>query len=67
MNATQHPPSLAERTGFAVGVGLVFVATLGVFWHFWRPDASLWLWGGGSFTIGALVGAMTDAWRSRRG
>lgn len=66
MNATQQSPSLAERSGYAVGVGLVFVATLGVYWSFWRPDASPWLWGGGSFAIGALVGAVAGTWRSRR-
>lgn len=66
MNGTHHPPTLAERLGFAVGVGLVFVATLGVYWHFWRPEAGFWLWGGGSFAVGAVIGSLTDAWRSPR-
>jgi hypothetical protein len=52
--------------GFAVGVGLVFVATLGVYWHFWRPEATLWTWGLGSFAIGAALGGLYAAARRIR-
>ena len=46
----------AAVAGFATGVGLVFVATVGVYWHFWQPGLSVWGWGLGSFAIGAVVG-----------
>jgi hypothetical protein len=49
--------------GYAVGVGLVFVATLGVYWNYWQPDASPWLWAGGSFAVGAVLGG---AWAALR-
>jgi hypothetical protein len=49
--------------GFAIGVGLVFVATAGVYWTFWRPSDPLWMWAGGSFAVGALVGALVAATR----
>jgi hypothetical protein len=55
----ESPPPL-DRTviaGYAAGMGLVFVATLGVFWQFWQPGHSVWIWGLGSFAIGAAVGA----------
>jgi hypothetical protein len=49
--------------GFAIGVGAVFVATVGVYWNYWQPGASPWLWGTGSFVIGAVIGA---AWAAVR-
>jgi hypothetical protein len=49
--------------GYAVGVGLIAVATLGVYWHFWQPTVSVWLWGPGSFAIGAVLGGGYAAWR----
>lgn len=49
--------------GYAVGIGLIAVATLGVYWHFWRPGTSVWLWGPGSFVIGAVLGGAYAAWR----
>lgn len=56
----------SDRLGFAVGVALVSVATLGVFWHFWRPEASAWLWGGGSFVLGGALGALIHSLQTRR-
>jgi hypothetical protein len=47
----------ASLIGYAIGVGLVFVATLGVYWRFWQPGTSVAVWAGGSFLIGAAVGA----------
>ena len=47
----------AVVAGFAVGVGLVFVATLGVYWHFWRAGTSPWVWASVTFLAGAVVGA----------
>jgi len=52
--------------GYAVGMGLVAVATLGVYWHFWQPGTSAWLWGPGSFAVGALLGGAYAAWRRAR-
>ncbi|MBW6456431.1 MAG: hypothetical protein K0A98_11160 [Trueperaceae bacterium] len=49
--------------GYAVGVGLIAVATIGVYWQFWQPNASVWLWGPGSFAIGAALGGAVAAWR----
>jgi hypothetical protein len=49
--------------GYAVGVGLIAVATLGVYWHFWQPTTSVWVWGLGSFAVGALLGGAYAAWR----
>ena len=49
--------------GYAVGVGLIAVATIGVYWRFWQPGASVWVWGLGSFAIGALLGGAFAAWR----
>jgi hypothetical protein len=50
--------------GFAIGCGAVFVATVGVYWNYWQPAAATWLWAGGSFAIGAVLGA---AWAALRG
>lgn len=49
--------------GYAVGVGAVFTATAGVYWHFWRPELATVVWLGGSFAIGAALGAIYAAWR----
>ncbi|MDA0700442.1 MAG: hypothetical protein O3A02_04445 [bacterium] len=48
----------AVVAGYAVGVGLVFVATLGVYWRFWQAGSSIFVWGLGSFAIGAALGAL---------
>jgi len=52
--------------GYAVGVGLIAVATIGVYWHFWQPDASVWVWGLGSFAIGGVLGGAFAAWRREK-
>ena len=57
------PAEPSVIAGYAVGVGAVFVATVGVYWNYWQPAASPWLWGGGSFAIGAVIGA---AWAAVR-
>lgn len=44
--------------GYAVGVGLVFVATVGVYWNFWQPALAEWVWVAGSFGAGALAGGL---------
>jgi hypothetical protein len=65
----QAPPAM-DRTnlvGYAIGVGLVFVATLGVYWRFWQPGTSVVVWAGGSFLIGAALGAAVALWRRRSG
>ena len=49
--------------GYAVGIGAVFVATLGVYWRFWQPGTSAVVWGGGSFLLGALLGGAWAWWR----
>ena len=46
----------AVAAGFAVGVGITFVATLGVFWRYWQPGASPVVWVGATFALGALIG-----------
>lgn len=53
----------AVVAGFAVGVGLTFVATLGVFWRYWQPGTSAVIWAGATFAVGALLGAGWAAWR----
>ena len=55
----------ASLIGYAIGVGLVFVATLGVYWRFWQPGTHVVVWAGGSFLIGAAAGAAVRAWRTR--
>lgn len=63
-----HRPFATDRAsliGYAIGVGLVFVATLGVYWRFWQPGTSVLVWAGGSFLIGATAGAAVSAWRRR--
>ena len=56
MKAPDRPdPSVIA--GFAVGVGLVTVASVGIYWHFWQPGLGFWGWGIGSFALGALAGA----------
>lgn len=55
----------ASLIGYAFGVGLVFVATMGVYWRFWQPGTSVFIWAGGSFVIGAAAGAAVAAWRRR--
>ncbi|CAN5797501.1 hypothetical protein BH23DEI1_BH23DEI1_02400 [soil metagenome] len=52
--------------GYGVGVGAVFVATLGIYWNYWQPGTSPWLWGGGSFLIGGVLGAAWAALRRAR-
>jgi hypothetical protein len=56
----------AVVAGFAVGVGLTFVATLGVFWRYWQPGTSPFVWAGVSFLAGALLGAGWATWRRVR-
>ncbi len=53
----------AVVAGYAVGVGLIAVATLGVYWHFWQPTVGAWVWSLGSFAIGAALGGAYAAWR----
>jgi hypothetical protein len=60
------PADPSVIAGYAVGVGAVFVATAGVYWNYWQPSASPWAWGGGSFAVGALVGAVWAALRRVR-
>lgn len=52
--------------GFAVGVGITFVATLGVFWRYWQPGTSPFVWAGATFLVGALLGAAFAVWRKVR-
>jgi hypothetical protein len=58
--ASEGRPRLdpAAIAGYAAGVGAVFVATLGVFWNYWDRSAATLTWAGGSFLIGAVVGAV---------
>lgn len=65
MDAPNRPDPSAIA-GFAVGVGMVSVATVGVYWHFWQPGLSHWGWGLGSFAIGALAGAAYALLRRER-
>jgi hypothetical protein len=58
-------PEGAQAAGFAIGIGLVFVATLGVYWHFAAPTTGWVVWGLGSFAIGAAVGAAIAVVRRR--
>jgi hypothetical protein len=51
--------------GYAVGVGLIAVATIGVYWRFWQPGTSVWVWGLGSFAIGAALAGL-EGWLSGR-
>jgi hypothetical protein len=44
--------------GYAIGSGVVFVASLGVYVNYWRPALETWQWAGGTFLVGALVGAL---------
>ena len=59
-------PNLVNLAGYAVGVGLVFVATLGVYLRFWQAGASVVVWAGGSFVLGAAIGLAVALWRQRR-
>lgn len=52
--------------GFAVGVGITFVATIGVFWRYGQPGTSPFVWAGATFVAGALLGAAWAAWRKVR-
>lgn len=52
--------------GYAVGVGFVAIATIGVYWRYWQPATSPWVWAGGSFLLGAVVGGAVAAWRRGR-
>lgn len=56
----------AVVAGFAVGVGITFVATLGVFWRYAQPGTSAVLWAGVTFLVGALLGAAWASWRKVR-
>jgi hypothetical protein len=62
-NAKVDPAVVA---GYAVGVGITFVATLGVFWRYWQPGTSPFVWAGATFLAGALLGAAVAAWRKVR-
>ena len=57
-NRTDAKVAPAVVAGFAVGVGLTFVATLGVYWRYAQADASPIVWAGVTFLAGALVGAV---------
>ena len=63
-----NEPGTSRRSdlfGFAIGVGLGVVATLGVYWRFWQPGTHVVVWVGGSFLIGAALGAAVRTWRRR--
>lgn len=47
----------AVVAGYAVGVGATFVATLGVYWHYWHLGTSPFVWAIVTFALGALIGA----------
>jgi hypothetical protein len=49
--------------GYAIGSGLVFVASLGVYVNYWRPALEAWQWAGGSFVVGAVVGMVVAVLR----
>jgi len=57
---------LTTVLGYAAGVGLVFIATIGVYWNYWQPSAPDWQWILGSFVAGALAGGLFAAWRGSR-
>lgn len=57
---------LTTVLGYATGVGLVAVATFGVYWNFWQPTMPDWQWVFGSFTGGALIGGLFASWRGNR-
>ncbi len=69
MKAPERPNAKVDPAvvaGFAVGVGITFVATLGVFWRYWQPGTSPFVWAGATFVAGALLGAAWAAWRKVR-
>lgn len=69
MNAPKQSDAKVDPAvvaGFAVGVGVAFVATLGVFWHYWHLGASPFLWASVTFAVGALLGAGWAVWRKVR-
>jgi hypothetical protein len=49
--------------GYAIGSGLVFVASLGVYVNYWRPALETWQWAGATFLVGAVVGALVAVLR----
>jgi L-asparagine transporter-like permease len=57
---------LTTVLGYATGVGLVFIASFGVYWNYWQPTIPDWQWILGSFTAGALVGGLFATWRGTR-
>jgi hypothetical protein len=72
MTETREPPPIprSERRldpviviGYAIGSGLVFIASLGVYLNYWRPALETWQWAGASFLVGAVVGAAVAAIR----
>ena len=48
----------AVVAGFAVGVGITFVATLGVYWRYAQPGTGPFVSAGVTFLVGALIGAV---------
>lgn len=69
MNAPKQPDAKVDPAvvaGFAVGVGITFVATFGVFWHYWHLGTSPFVWAGVTFVVGALMGAGWAVWRKVR-
>jgi len=61
-----RPQRGSERLGFALGVGAVFVATLGVYWRSWQPATPAWLWVSGSLALGTVLTLALLTWRDRR-
>ena len=57
---------LTTVLGYATGVGLVFIATVGVYWNYWQPTIPEWQWITGSFLAGALIGGLFAAWRGSK-
>ena len=56
----------ATLVGYAVGMGIIGIALIGIPLQFAYPDASAILTYAGSFAIGALVGAAVAAVRGTR-
>lgn len=54
---------MTARAGYAVGMGVVGIAIIGIPLQFAFPDVSGLLTYGGSFVIGAAIGAVVAAVR----